>query len=62
LRGKYQYSTCARMQRTRATGYSASATELNDAVADYVANYLVPGRALDPADAAMTPLVTTPSS
>jgi ADP-L-glycero-D-manno-heptose 6-epimerase len=51
LRGKYQYSTCARIQRTRATGFTEAATPLCDAVADYVANYLVPGKSLDPADA-----------
>ena len=51
LRGKYQYSTCARMQRTRATGLAGPAMPLGDAVTDYVANYLVPGKLLDPADA-----------
>jgi ADP-L-glycero-D-manno-heptose 6-epimerase len=50
LRNKYQYSTCARMQRLRATGYDAPATPLADAVTDYVTNYLVPGRPLDPSD------------
>ena len=50
LRGKYQYSTCARMDRIRATGYDAPPTPLGDAVADYVTNYLVPGRCLDPAE------------
>jgi ADP-L-glycero-D-manno-heptose 6-epimerase len=50
LRGKYQYSTCARMERVRATGYERPATPLGDAVTDYVANYLQPGRTLDPSD------------
>jgi ADP-L-glycero-D-manno-heptose 6-epimerase len=50
LRGKYQYSTCARMQRMRASGYDRPVTPLADAVADCVINYLVPGRPLDPSD------------
>jgi ADP-L-glycero-D-manno-heptose 6-epimerase len=56
LRGKYQYSTCARLDRLRATGYDRPITPLADAVTDYVANYLVPSRALDPSDA---PISTT---
>ncbi|HKE37787.1 MAG TPA: ADP-glyceromanno-heptose 6-epimerase [Candidatus Baltobacteraceae bacterium] len=48
LRGKYQYSTCARTDRLRATGYDRAPTALADAVADYVTNYLVPQRVLDP--------------
>jgi ADP-L-glycero-D-manno-heptose 6-epimerase len=50
LRGKYQYSTCARMDRMRASGYNRPVTPLADAVVDYVTNYLVPGRALEPSD------------
>lgn len=63
LRGKYQYSTCARMGKVRATGYSAPPTPLADAVADYVANYLLLARPLDPSDApvATSPLVNVPS-
>lgn len=49
LRPKYQYLTCARTQRLRASGYDAPVTPLHDAVADYVEHYLVPGRLLDPA-------------
>lgn len=49
LRGKYQYSTCAVEERLRATGYRNAMTPLEDAVKDYVTNYLVPGRILDPA-------------
>jgi ADP-L-glycero-D-manno-heptose 6-epimerase len=57
LRGKYQYSTCARMERLRADGYTKPGVPLDDAVTDYVANYLVPGKPLDPADAPiLTPL------
>ncbi len=50
LRGKYQYSTCARLDRLAATGYEPPSTSLSDAVVDYVSNYLQPGRALDPSD------------
>jgi len=50
LRGKYQYSTCATIDRLRATGYGRPATPLADAVTDFVINYLVPGRCLEPSD------------
>jgi len=40
LRPKYQYLTCAVMDRLRATGYTTPVTPLEDAVADYVGNYL----------------------
>ena len=59
LRGKYQYYTCARMARLRATGYDRPVTPLADAVTDYVTNYLIPQRALeisDPPVAAPTPV------
>lgn len=56
LRGKYQYSTCATEERLRAAGYATPVTPLEDAVTDYVANYLVPGRLLDPADAPAAPI------
>lgn len=59
LRGKYQYSTCADTSRIRDGGYTAPVTLLADAVDDYVANYLIPGRCLDPADA---PLAGRPDS
>jgi ADP-L-glycero-D-manno-heptose 6-epimerase len=49
LRPKYQYSTQARIDRLRACGYTAPITSLADAVGDYVSNYLVPARVLDPA-------------
>jgi ADP-L-glycero-D-manno-heptose 6-epimerase len=48
LRDKYQYSTCATIERLRASGYNAAITPLADAVDDYVRNYLIPGRLLDP--------------
>jgi ADP-L-glycero-D-manno-heptose 6-epimerase len=49
LRPKYQYFTQARIDRLRACGYTAPITPLADAVSDYVSNYLVPARVLDPA-------------
>ncbi|GAC1393591.1 MAG: ADP-glyceromanno-heptose 6-epimerase [Vulcanimicrobiaceae bacterium] len=48
LREKYQYSTCANTERLRATGYNSAPTPLRDAVADYVENYLIEDRRLDP--------------
>lgn len=49
LRDKYQYCTVATIDRLRATGYDAAITPLADAVDDYVRNYLIPDRRLDPA-------------
>lgn len=43
LKAKYQYYTCAPIDRLRKAGYSAPVTPLAEAVHDYVANYLVPG-------------------
>ncbi len=51
IRGKYQYFTQANLARLRGAGYSAPVTSLEAAIADYVCNYLVPDRRLDPADA-----------
>jgi ADP-L-glycero-D-manno-heptose 6-epimerase len=51
LRGKYQYYTCARMDRLYATGYDRPIAPLADAVSDYVINYLVPQRPLELSDA-----------
>jgi ADP-L-glycero-D-manno-heptose 6-epimerase len=51
LREKYQYCTCATMDRLRANGYETPITPLDEAVEDYVRNYLIPGRRLDPAHA-----------
>ena len=48
LRDKYQYCTCAAIERLRASGYSQPVTPLADAVDDYVRSYLIPGRRLDP--------------
>jgi len=46
LRPKYQYFTCADISKLRAAGFSKKITTLADAVADYVRQYLVPGRHL----------------
>jgi ADP-L-glycero-D-manno-heptose 6-epimerase len=48
LRDKYQYCTCATIDRLRASGYDAPITPLANAVDDYVRNYLIPDRRLDP--------------
>ncbi|MDQ2865777.1 MAG: ADP-glyceromanno-heptose 6-epimerase [Candidatus Eremiobacteraeota bacterium] len=50
LRDKYQYSTCAKMERLHDSGYTRRPRPLEEAVRDYVTRYLVPGRVLDPAD------------
>ena len=42
IRDKYQYFTEAKMGKTRNAGYTKSFYELEDAVADYVQNYLTP--------------------
>ena len=46
LKGKYQYYTCANTQKLRSTGYGANGFTLQNAVKDYVQNYLVPGKHL----------------
>jgi ADP-L-glycero-D-manno-heptose 6-epimerase len=48
IRDKYQYFTQANILRLRATGYKEKITSLEDAVANYVQNYLVPDKRLDP--------------
>jgi ADP-L-glycero-D-manno-heptose 6-epimerase len=48
IRDKYQYFTQANLGRLRAAGYTAPVTSLEDAVIDYVRNYLVPDKRLDP--------------
>ena len=50
LREKYQYFTQADISRLRAAGYKEKITSLENAVADYVRNYLAPDKRLDPAD------------
>ena len=49
IRDKYQYFTEANLARLRAAGYTAPVTALEDAVNDYVRNYLVPDKRLDSA-------------
>ncbi len=51
LRDKYQYHTCAAIERLRSTGYTEPVTPLSTAVDDYVRNYLIADRRLDPAQA-----------
>ncbi len=46
LRDRYQYYTQADISRLRATGYNKQITPLKEAVADYVKNYLIPGKLL----------------
>jgi len=46
IRDKYQYFTQANIGKLRATGYAKPITPLEDAVHDYVVNYLLPGRTL----------------
>lgn len=46
LRAKYQYRTQATVERLRASGYERPFTPLEDAVGDYVRNYLVTGAVL----------------
>jgi ADP-L-glycero-D-manno-heptose 6-epimerase len=46
IREKYQYSTQADIRKLLATGYDRPITSLEEAVRDYVVNYLVPGRSI----------------
>jgi ADP-L-glycero-D-manno-heptose 6-epimerase len=41
LRDRYQYYTKAEMGKLRSLGYDKEATSLNDAIADYIRNYLL---------------------
>lgn len=59
LRGKYQYRTVATVDRLRSAGWTREATPLEDAVTDYVRNYLVTGCVLGTESAASaSPLPT----
>ena len=40
LKGKYQYYTCADMEKMRASGYTEKITSLEDAIRDYICNYI----------------------
>lgn len=44
IRDKYQYFTAADMEKTRKKGYDAPFTTLENAVTDYVTNYLLPNK------------------
>jgi ADP-L-glycero-D-manno-heptose 6-epimerase len=46
LRDRYQYHTQADLTKLREAGYTWDLTPLEDAVADYVRNYLMPGKHL----------------
>lgn len=46
LRGKYQYRTCATINRLRDSGYQSAITPLTDSVRDYVRHYLLRDRRL----------------
>jgi ADP-L-glycero-D-manno-heptose 6-epimerase len=46
LREKYQYFTCAHIDKLRSAGFTQKMTPLHDAVYDYVKHYLVPGKHL----------------
>ena len=48
IRDKYQYFTEANLTRLRVAGYTAVVTPLENAVGDYVRNYLIPDKRLDP--------------
>jgi ADP-L-glycero-D-manno-heptose 6-epimerase len=59
LRGKYQYRTVATIDRLREAGWTREATSLEDAVADYVRNYLVTGAVIgSESDALSSPVPT----
>jgi ADP-L-glycero-D-manno-heptose 6-epimerase len=51
IREKYQYFTQADISRLRAAGYKAPVMSLEEAVKDYVRNYLATDQRLDPAAA-----------
>lgn len=46
IRNTYQYHTCAETGKIAGSGYTAASTPLEDAVSDYIRNYLIPGRHL----------------
>ncbi len=46
IRATYQYLTCADTSKIRAAGYTAPVTPVEEAVGDYIRNYLVPGKQL----------------
>lgn len=46
IRTTYQYLTCAETAKIHAAGYHEPVTAVEEAVADYIRNYLVPGKRL----------------
>ena len=46
IRATYQYLTCAETSKIRAAGYTDPVISVEDAVSDYIRNYLVPGKRL----------------
>jgi ADP-L-glycero-D-manno-heptose 6-epimerase len=46
IRHQYQYYTCADISKLRSTGYEKPVTTLEDSVADYAINYLLPRKRL----------------
>ena len=46
IRNQYQYYTCADISKIRSTGYEKPVTTLEDSVADYAVNYLLPRKRL----------------
>jgi ADP-L-glycero-D-manno-heptose 6-epimerase len=46
IRAQYQYFTQADIGKLRAAGYAKPITPLEDAVRDYVVNYLLPDKSL----------------
>jgi len=48
IRDQYQYHTCAEMGKIQGAGYNRPLLTLEEAVADYVTRYLLPGRHLLP--------------
>ena len=46
LRDRYQYYTCAEMEKLRNLGYTEKTMSLEEAVHDYIVNYLIPGKYL----------------
>lgn len=46
IRATYQYLTCAETAKIRAAGYTDPVISVEDAVDDYIRNYLVPGKRL----------------
>ncbi len=46
IRNTYQYRTCADTSKIRAAGYTDAVSSVEEAVGDYIRNYLVPGKRL----------------